>query len=61
MGASCVSLSLGVESGWRVVDDDTESSGSDAEDPVGEIGLPEDEEEGEVLTFLDRTFCVILV
>lgn len=52
-------LLIGDGSGFRVVEDDTDSSGSDMFDGVGELALTAGFEVE--LTFLDLSFCVIRV
>lgn len=53
-------ISFGGDSGCRVVDDDTESSWSDVFDGVGELARS-DESRLELVSFVDRIFCEILV
>jgi hypothetical protein len=53
-------LSSGGDSGWRVVEEETESSMSEVLDGVGEFALSV-EFEVEVVRSLDLIFCVIRV
>ena len=53
-------LSLGGESGCKVVEDDIESSRSDIFDGVGELARSVDSDV-ELVSFVDLIFCVIRV
>ena len=53
-------LSFGGDSGCNVADDETESSWSEVLDGVGEPAR-RDESEVELLSFVERIFCVIRV